>query len=181
VARRAALSGTPGTGKTTVARLLARERSTVEVGDLALRSGWGRRGTHGVEVDLRGLRRELRRRPRVFGADLVVGHLAHLLPVRDVIVLRCQPVELGRRLESSGRGDLKSRHENLLAEALNVVTAEAVARRRTVFEVDTTGRTPARVAREVSDWLAGERRPQWGRVDWLRDPAVTEHLLDWTG
>ncbi len=110
-----------------------------------------------------------------------MGHLAHLLPLRDVIVLRCQPVELGHRLESVGRGDLKSRHENMLAEALNVVTAEAVARRRTVFEVDTTGRTPARVAREVSDWLAGERRPRWGRVDWLRDPAVTEHLLEWTG
>jgi len=69
----------------------------------------------------------------------------------------------------------------MLAEAVSVVTAEAVARRRTVFEVDTTQRRPAAVAQEVSAWTKGPRRPRWGRVDWLRDPSVTEHLLEWTG
>lgn len=151
------------------------------MGDLALALGLGQRGREGVEVDLPRLRRRLRANPARFGASVVVGHLAHLLPVRDVIVLRCQPVELGDRLATAHRGDRRSRHENMLAEALNVVTAEAVAGRRTVFEVDTTGKTPGHVAREVSAWLRGPRRPNWGRVDWLRDPSVTEHLLEWTG
>jgi broad-specificity NMP kinase len=155
-------------------------RSTLEVGDLALRLGKGRSRPDGVEVDLAGLVRSLRRRPTGFEAEVVVGHLAHLLPLRDVVVLRCQPSELGRRLTHAHRGDRRSRHENMLAEALSVVTAEAVARRRNVFEVDTTRRSPGKVALEVDRWMRGRRPSRWGRVDWLRDPSVTEHLLEWS-
>ena len=179
MARRAALTGTPGTGKTTVARLLARGRPVVEVGDLAVRGGWGRAGKRGIEVDLRGLVRSLRARPSEFGAEIVVGHLAHLLPIRDVVVLRCQPLELGRRLTRAQRGDRGTRRENLLAETLGVITAEALARGRNIFEVDTTGRSPAAVAREVAGWLRGARPSRWGRIDWLADPSVTDHLLEW--
>jgi len=135
----------------------------------------------GLEVDLPKLVRKLRSRPSRFHADIVVGHLAHLLPVRDVVVLRCHPVELERRLRSSRHGDMRSRRENLLSETLNLVTAEAVGQRRRVFEVDTTGRRPSDVAREVASWLRGPRPSRWGRVDWIADPAVTEQLLEWAG
>lgn len=124
--------------------------------------------------------RSLRGHSSAFDADIVTGHLAHLLPIRDVVVLRCHPVELGRRLALAHRGDDHSRNENMLAESVGVVTAEALAQRRTVFEIDTTGKTAVRVAREVSGWMRGTRGARWGRVDWLREPSVTEHLLEWT-
>ncbi len=60
-----------------------------------------------------------------------------------------------------------------------MITWEALARRRTVFEVDTSDRSPDSVAREVDRWAGGPRLPRWGHIDWLRDPTVTEHLMDW--
>lgn len=178
--RRVALTGTPGTGKTTVARMISEERSVVEVGELARQFGAALGGPEAVVVDLERLADSFRHHPTRVSAQVVVGHLAHLLPIRDVVVLRCHPVELGRRLVSSHRGNLRSRRENMLAEAVSVVTAEAAARRRNIFEVDTTRIPPSRVAQKVAAWIAGARRPSWGAVDWLRDPAVTEHLLEWT-
>lgn len=174
-----ALTGTPGTGKSTTARVLAQRHSTVEVGELARRLGYGRRAPEGVTVDLEPLVRKLRRDRSAIGSDLVVGHLAHLLPIRDVVVLRCHPRELERRLARAGRSSADDRKENVLAEAIGVITAEAVSRRRTVFEVDTTGKGPSRVAREVERWMNGPRPARWGRIDWLRDRTVTDRLLEW--
>jgi len=122
--------------------------------------------------------RWVRRHPAP-GRRVLVGHLAHLLPIRDVVVLRCHPVELGRRLTSARRGDRKSRHQNMLAEAVGVITSEALARHRNVVEIDTTNSSPSRVARQVTAWMNGPRRARSGRIDWLGDPSVTEHLLEW--
>jgi adenylate kinase len=109
---------------------------------------------------------------------VVVGHLAHLLPIRDAIVLRCRPDVLVRRLRSAHRGSAADRRENFLSEALDVVLGEAEGLGRKVWEVDTTGRTVAAVAREVESILAHRPRAARARVDWLPDPRVAAHLLD---
>jgi len=172
----AALTGTPGTGKSEVAAALARGLRTVEVSDLAHRWGLARRKGRSVVVDVARLSARFRRTPP--REELVVGHLAHLLPVRDVVVLRCHPDELIRRLIRSGRGTARERRENYVAEALDVVLVEALRPRRRVWEVDTTGRSPASVARAVHRTLLLRPPSRFGRVDWLADPKVTEHLLE---
>lgn len=177
--RRVALTGTPGTGKSTVEHLLAASFATVGVDQLARRLGCARETASGLEVDLDRLVWELRNRPARVGAEVVVGHLAHLLPIRDVVVLRCHPLELDRRLSASRRTPAPDRHANLTAEAIGVITAEAAERRRRILEVDTTGRSARSVAQEVGRWARGRRRPSWGSVDWLADASVTEHLLEW--
>jgi adenylate kinase len=175
-----ALTGTPGTGKSTVAARLSGAWRTVEVADLALSLRTGRRTRAGSEVDLSATARAWRsgRAPAV---DLVVGHLAHLLPIRDVVVLRCHPRELARRLERSRVGLERERYANLVCEATDVVLVEALSRRRRVWEVDTTGRSPASVAREVARRIRRRGPPSYGRVDWLSDAWVGKHLLDWSG
>jgi adenylate kinase len=173
-----ALAGTPGCGKTATARRLDPPLRTVEVGELAVRWGAARKVRGGLEVDLERLRRRARR-PRAWeGIDLVVGHLAHLLPLRDVIVLRCDPNELARRLRRARRGSSHDRRENYAAEALDVVLTEAIRPGRRVWEVDTTGRTPEEVAEVVRRRWHRRGRSSYGRVDWLADPRVTAHLLD---
>jgi adenylate kinase len=175
----AALTGTPGTGKSTVARLLGASWRTMEVAELAQRLGTGRRGEGGWVVDLDATARGWRS-GRVPHVDVVVGHLAHLLPLRDVIVLRCHPRELARRLARYRPGSERDRRANLVAEATDVVLVEAVGLRRRIWEVDTTGRSPASVAREVVRRLRARGPPSYGRVDWLSDTWVGEHLLDWS-
>lgn len=174
-----ALTGVPGTGKTTAAALLPRTVRSLEVAELARNWGAAKRSGRTVTVDLEKLARMLRaRRPP---CDVLVGHLAHLLPVRDVVVLRCHPEVLAQRLMSAGRGSPDDRRANYLAEALDVVLVEAVRPGRRVWEVDTTGRSPAGVARTVAR-LARLRPPsRYGSIDWLADPLVTEHLLESRG
>lgn len=175
--RPVALTGTPGTGKSSVAAALAPRRSA-EVGELAL--GWGaaERTADGVEVDLSALRRKARA-PHAFGSvELVVGHLAHLLPLRDVVVLRCRPDLLARRLARARRGTREERQENVVAEATDLILLEAVRAGHRVWEVDTTHRSVADVAREVERRIARRGPSDYGRVAWLRDPRVTAQLLD---
>jgi len=172
-----ALTGTPGTGKSSVGDRLRGELRVVEVSDLARRHGAARgRGRH-VAVDLARLRRSLRRPGALDDVDLVVGHLAHLLPVSEAIVLRCRPVELVERLRRARRGSAADRQANFVCEATDAVLLEAMEAGRTVFEIDTTGRTVGAVVRDVRRRLATGGPPRFGSVDWLVDPAVTTHLL----
>ncbi len=175
-----ALSGTPGTGKTSVAARLPPSLSPVEVGEWAVAVGAGRRSRGGVTVDLPLLGHRFaafhRRDPHM----VYVGHLAHLLPIPDVVVLRCHPIELGRRLDAAGRGEPAERAENVAAEALDVILLESLALGRRVWEVDTTGRSPDSVARTVLRRATHGGAPRYGRTRWLGDPAVTAHLLERT-
>ena len=173
-----ALTGVPGTGKSATAARLSPEFRTAEVSELALAWGLGRRTGDTIIVDLERMRRRYRRDPPA--VDLVVGHLAHLLPLRDVIVLRCHPARLVDRLKRSGRGSARDRRENFLSEALDLILAEALRPGRRIWEVDTTSRSPNEVAQLVTQILRRRPHPQYGDVDWLADPKVTEHLWERT-
>lgn len=173
-----ALTGTPGTGKSTVARLLPDRLRAIEVGDLARALGTARGSGRSTEVDIAALARALRRPRPELRYDVLVGHLAHLLPVRGAIVLRCQPLELDRRLRRARRGTAASRFENVVCEATDLVLGEARDARLDVVEIDTTRRSPAGIAREVVGLLDGRRARRGATVDWLADPTVTEYLLE---
>jgi broad-specificity NMP kinase len=174
-----ALTGTPGTGKSTVARHLSRLR-TIEVADLARSWGFARPRAGSLEVDVPALVRAARPPRSLAGFDVVVGHLAHFLPLRDVVVLRTDPLELDRRLRRSPRGGDLERRENVTAEATDLVRWEAVRPGRRVLQVDTTGKTPSAVAREVARFVRTRRSGKGPRIDWLSDPRVTDYLLDRT-
>ncbi|MCI4326252.1 MAG: AAA family ATPase [Thermoplasmata archaeon] len=175
---RLALTGTPGTGKSAVGDVLRRTAGVVEVGELAVREGVGRRTRGGIDVDLPALSRRISAGSRGIPEPIVVGHLAHLLPIRDVVVLRCRPDELRRRLRAARRGTAADRQENYLAEALDLVLFEARRLRRRVWEVDTTHRSVRAVAAEVAE-IFDRRVPRRDRkIDWLTDPRVAAHLLD---
>jgi adenylate kinase len=175
--RPAALTGTPGSGKTAVAAELPRRLRTAEVNQLATLVGAVRRRAGIDEVDLDRMSaalRDLQPAP----CDVVVGYLSHRLGLADVVVLRCHPLELRRRLESARRGSGRDRFENFVAEATDVILTEALSSARRIWEVDTTGRSVASVAREVSHHLHDRGPSSYGTVDWLADPTVTAHLLD---
>jgi adenylate kinase len=126
------------------------------------------------EVDLAGLDRMLDADYPDDGRLFIEGHVSHLLRVGWAIVLRCRPAILRRRLARRGYGVAKVR-ENSLAEALDAITAESVARlgKGRIFEMDTTRRKAPAVAREIVRLARGGFRPapkyRPGRVDWSAD------------
>lgn len=164
---RVALTGTPGTGKTTVADLVDSDLDVVHLNDVVRESdlATGRDADRdSLVADLDALREWFADRDGV----LFESHLAHHLPVGRVVVLRCHPDELTERLRARDWTDEKVR-ENVESERLDLLLSEAVAERGLdrVYEIDTTGRTPEAVASEVEAVLAGEREPSAGEVDFL--------------
>lgn len=170
-----ALSGTPGTGKTSVGKALSeRGHEVLEVNDLAKEKkllGRLDRGRSTREVDIVALDEALRKdglRNVIF-----VGHLSHLLSVDLILVLRCRPSIIGERLRVRGYSETKIR-ENVEAEALDVILVEAVETGREVLEVDVTSLGLEEVADAIEEILAGEREKYAiGHIDW------SEEVLGW--
>jgi len=164
------LTGTPGTGKTEVARAVSARLPGFDVVELNRLVGddylYVEDGSK--VVDLEALGEKVR--SLVQGSAIIEGHLSHLLDVGSlVVVLRTHPRELKERLERKGFTGGKL-WENLEAEAIDVCLIESLERHKRVYEVDTTSRSAAEVAEHVLEILEGRGNDfKPGRVDWLED------------
>jgi adenylate kinase len=86
-----------------------------------------------------------------------------------IVVLRCAPSVLRTRLEARGWPPAKVK-ENVDAEAIDVITQEAVELLPAVYEVDTTTRTPEQTAEAILEILQGRTRGhEPGGVDWSHE------------
>ncbi|WP_232702173.1 adenylate kinase family protein [Halobacterium wangiae] len=162
---RVAVTGTPGTGKTSATGLLETDLDVVHLNDLIEREGLFTEVDEARDskvADLEAVRDWLEGDEDV----LVESHLAHLLDVDRVVVLRCAPEELARRLTERGEPEAKA-EENAESEALDVILSETVSihGEDSVYEIDTTDRDPDEVATEVEVAIAGDRDPSAGDVD----------------
>ena len=164
---RVAVTGTPGTGKTTATGRLADHGVDVPVihlnDEIKDHDLWTER-----DVDRDSLVTDLDAVQSHLGDwdGVLESHLAHHFDADRVVVLRCAPADLDARLESRGDTPEKAR-ENAESEALDVVLSEAVEAHGpdSVYEVDTTGCDPAAVAEAIATVIAGEREPTAGEVD----------------
>ena len=167
---RVAVTGTPGTGKTTATDRLDTDLDVVHLNDVIKAEGF----STGVDEDRGSLVADVDAvEGWLEGRDDIVfeSHLAHHFPAERVIVLRAHPDAVVERLRERGDSDAKA-YENAEAEALDVVLSEAVDRhgREAVYEIDTTDCDPDEVAAAIEAVLAGEREPSAGEVsfiDWL--------------
>lgn len=169
-----AVTGTPGTGKTSACDVLARRGYVVvDLDDVARRGGFvvGRdEGRGSDEVDVDALRENLRVPAKI---AFLRSHYAHRMAADLVVVLRCAPFVLRKRLEARGWPPAKVR-ENVEAEAIDVITQEAVELHPAVYEVNTTERTAEGTAAAILEILQGQTRGyEPGSVDW------TDEVLSW--
>jgi adenylate kinase len=161
---RIALTGTPGTGKTSVAALLAYhviDINAIVKGGLNLGID-PKRGC--LEADMEGLEMKLAEMD-TDELTILEGHFSHYF-ADEAVVLRLAPSELRKRLETRGYSEAKIR-ENLESEALDVVLIEAVEFCNRVSEIDTTGKSPREVSDLVVKAIRKEIELEPGQVDWL--------------
>lgn len=162
---RVAVTGTPGTGKTTATDLVNTELSVIHLNDVIRDEAL----VHGRDperetlvADLEGLQSWLGERDDL----LIESHLAHQLPADRIIVLRCHPAELEGRLQEREEPSATI-EENVESEILDIILAEAVEEhgRAAVYEIDTSEQAPEAVAAEIEAVIEGRREPAVGIVD----------------
>ncbi len=157
-----ALTGTPGTGKSSVAEQLE-GFDTLDLTGFVKDRGLGiEEEEFEVDVDamVEALEEELERRRDV----VIEGHLSHHFPADVCVVLRTRPDVLRERLEQRGY-DTEKIEENVEAEALDAVLTEAVESQETVIEIDTTGKTPVETAEELEGKVE-KGISDYGSIDW---------------
>jgi len=164
---RVAVTGTPGTGKTTAVEGLDTDLEILHLNDVIHEEEFV--VEHDEErdsavADLDAVAEFLDGRDDV----LFESHLAHHFDADRVVVLRTHPEELARRLTDRGESAAKA-EENAESEALDVILAEAVERHGedSVYEIDATEAEPGEVAAAIEAVVAGEREPQAGTVSFV--------------
>ncbi len=170
---RVAISGTPGTGKTTLSQLVA-EKLDWHYCDLnsyltqltdTLPYDWDRSSVIVPTHTLQAVADQLPAH-----SIIIDGHLSHQIPALDLVcVLRTAPSELHKRLLQKGWSSQKIQ-ENVNAEEVDVILIEACEMNNSVCEINTTDTGSDAVSNTIRDIIAKpSQRSRYppGTIDWL--------------
>ena len=170
---RVAITGTPGVGKTSVSGFLEAVGFTVmSVEELAEEHGCigsedPEDGARPIDIEkLSGLLSTAWSAPPN-GMIAIDGHLSHTLPVDAVVVLRCSPEVLKRRLHERGysEGKINSNYEwELMGGSWNDSDGEIPW---TVF--DTTASEIVSIVDGIEEWASDGFKPKslGSTIDWV--------------
>ena len=138
------ISGTPGTGKTVVSKIIAKKLGTnlITVKNVIKKEKVPFK--HDKErktkiIDIKDLNRAIAKNIDKNKNNIIEGHLSHLIKSDIVIILRCNPEVLKKRL-TKRKWNKRKINENILAEVLDSTTIEAleIHSKKRIFEIDTS-------------------------------------------
>jgi len=182
------VTGTPGTGKTTVSTILSEKLGArhIELSKFSIENGYVieedvERDTKVVDMDALGS--AVRGIIEKTASPVVIdGHYAHELVDEPLItylfVLRRQPWGLKGVLEARLYSSDKV-WENLEAEIMGVITGEALEliSSSKVIEVDTSSQSSHETAEQIHDLIEGGAAPDKPIIDWVTYPETLRLLL----
>jgi adenylate kinase len=153
------VTGTPGTGKTTLAKILAKKLKYryLDVKKLIKKNKLYEKydvSSGSYIVDVKKLNKFLISMIKINQNLIIDSHLSHYLPKRDVdmcVVTKCELKELKKRLEKRRYSKEKIR-ENLDAEIFDICLNEAKENRHYTFVI----RTTKRINKEITSQVLGE-------------------------
>ena len=173
---RLVITGNPGAGKHTNARLIANKMGAeiIDINKVALENNAVLSKTsHGADVDVKKLSKLLGMAlKKKKGSFVIVGHLApYVLKSAGIdmaAVLRRSPGKMESTL-AERKYTREKINENVSAEILGVLLYDAIKvfGKRKVGEFDTTNRTPEETAEQIVAALQKKSPRRVGVVDWL--------------
>jgi len=173
-----ALTGTPGTGKTSVSKLLIdKDFEIINLNKLACRKefivGLDKLRNSKI-VDINKLNIHIFK--KYSNKNIIIeGHLSHLLNCAEkIIVLRCHPDKLRKNLIKKGWKERKIK-ENVEAEILDIILCEAVDKHseKNVFEIDVTNISIEFLASLIIEIINKKfnniKKYKIGKIDWSNE------------
>ena len=151
---RMGITGTPGTGKTTVAEALDKE--IISIKEFARERELGEEKDI-FEIDVERVKEEL---PEDCWIE---GHLAHKVGVDYCIVLRTRPDVLEERLKERDYSEDKI-EENLEAEKMDLILSEAFENCK-IYEIDTTRKSVEETVEEIEEAVKN-KESKYAVCDW---------------
>jgi len=187
------VSGTPGTGKTTISQNLLNDfkAKVISLNELAISEGLIVKYDTEREtsvIDEKKLVRyviKLIESYNVLNVELVIieSHFSDIMPVEFidfVIILRCDPDELSVRLKKRGYGMEKVR-ENLQSEILGNSANYFLNKQlnKPILEIDTTNKNLDVITKTIIEILKGKvdvNKYIIGKIDWLEKLSQEDRL-----
>ena len=165
------ITGNPGVGKHTIAKLLQEQNKSFQILDIsqfAIEKNLGEQVEDGIEIDTSKLTDEIKK--TVLEKSVIVGHLAPYVfdesMIDQVIILRKNPYDLVEIYKERKYQDSKIK-ENVGSEILGVIANDAIKSfgKEKTFEVDSTKKTPELVLNEVNKIIKNKKGGDV--IDWL--------------
>ncbi len=172
-----AITGTPGTGKHTLAKEIGRKAglTVVDIGKIAKEKKFGRQDQkRNVWIaDIKKLKKETRKMRN----SILVSSYSELMPNDLVIVVRCHPRLLAKRLKKRGYPKEKIL-ENLECECLDYCLISALEHnsKKKVYEVDNS-KSLRKSTREAVRIIKTKPNPKIGRYDYSEYADKLEKLV----
>ena len=163
-----ALTGTPGTGKTSVSKLL--NEKVISLSDYYELASEGKSKEGEWLIDIGKLNLIF----KTLDSRIYEGNFAHKLNNIDkIIVLRCDPNILKKRLEERGYKKEKI-IENLEAEAIGLIFSESIAYlgEENVIQLDTSTTNVENTTKIIEKYLDGKIKVE-EEIDY------SERILEW--
>jgi adenylate kinase len=165
------LTGNPGTGKHTVAKIIAKKLNLelIDVSKLAKDVGVFEKKDETLDVDVNRLKKIIRK--KASKNSLLVGHLAPYLVsknnVESAVVLRRNPYKL-QSLYKKRRYNSKKTIENLGSEILGITYYDMVKKigRNKTFQIDTSDKSISFIVKRI-EVLFCRGKTREDNVDWL--------------
>lgn len=153
-----AITGTPGTGKTTLCEALSTSFTVLSLQDLAEQHGC--LGAVDATDDSAPLDIHLlaeKWHDEGEGVSFIDGHLSHLLEVDAIILLRCNPVLLKQRLEARAYSPSKIA-ANVEWELLSGTWSELLEFEieAPLLELDSTSLTIEEMQSQIVEWVTNK-------------------------
>ena len=176
---RVVITGNPGVGKHTCAKFVSEKLGKAKLIDInrvilsnnevALSSN----AVNGIgEIDVKKTEKLILEEIKKAKDVVIVGHLAPYViratGIDLVAVLRRSPYQLAKIFRQRKYTPMKMK-ENIAAEVLGITLYDSVETfgKERVAELDTTGKTPEDIAKDIVSKLQKKSRKQIGIIDWL--------------
>ena len=174
-----ALTGTPGTGKTSVSKILIKNGyEVIDLNNIANENNFilaNDKIRNSKIVDIKKLDSFIKKNYYDKELIFIEGHLSHLLKSVDkVIILRCHPDKLKINLGIKNWNEKKVK-ENIEAEILDIILCESIDihPENNIFEIDTSKITVNEVANKILNIIKNHfkniKKYKIGKIDWSEE------------